>query len=347
MIDKKFLYVESQQIPLTQVPDGDLKANMIDPTTGNIYKGIVLQGCFADLSNTSPNNNKRYYDIPTYLEMAKILKKQIFSPKGVYGELEHPSGYAVNSNNVSHKLLDIWYDEKEKKVYGVLIILDTPKGRIAQEIIRSGGQLAVSARAAGEENPNADGTFDCKIKLLTTYDLVYHPGFSAAVLEFKQLNESQQFIQRISNEKKGFSGIIRSAELKNISNKFMEYISLNENQNCFYEWYLNDLQKLNEDKKPSKQNPPKPSKEEKIADKTDEAVLEYNEASDEDKIENKLKSAASKNLKEKENFFQEVKSSQQALKKKNSRQGNAYYQGSSGFVTETYFNGIDNNGFTY
>ncbi len=159
MIDRKFLLVSSDQIPLTEVPFGDLKANMLDPTTGELYKGIVLQGCFADLSNTNPNNNKRYYDIPTYLAMVQILRKEIFSAKGVYGELEHPSGYAVNSNNVSHKILDIWYNESEKKVYGVLILLDTDKGRIAQQIIKSGGQLAVSARAAGEEKANGDGTF--------------------------------------------------------------------------------------------------------------------------------------------------------------------------------------------
>ena len=78
MIASKFLYIESSQIPLTQVSEEDLKLNMLDPTTGQLYKGIVLKGCFADLSNTSPNNNGRYYDIPTYLEMIQILKKQIF-----------------------------------------------------------------------------------------------------------------------------------------------------------------------------------------------------------------------------------------------------------------------------
>jgi len=338
MIDSKFLYIESSQIPLIQVEDGDLKANMMDPTTGSLYKGIVLQGCFADLSNITPNNNKRYYDVPTYLEMLQILKKQIFSSKGVYGELEHPSGYAINSNNVSHKILDVWYDEKQKKVFGVLILLDTEKGRIAQEIVKSGGQLAVSARAAGEEKQNSDGTFNCKVKLLTTFDLVYHPGFAEALLEFKQLNESQKFLQEISKNKTGFSGIIYEKDFLSLDDKYTEYTQLNETQFCFYEWFLNDLNESTKKKTVSK--------EEKATDKKDEKILETNESPDEKKIENKLKKASDKDLKQKDKFFEEVLVSQQLLKK-HAKQGNTFYQGSAGFKTQSFFNGIDNNGFTY
>jgi hypothetical protein len=339
MINSKFFYIESSQIPLTAVVDGDLKANMLDPTTGELYKGIVLQGCFADLSGDKPNNNNRYYDIPTYLEMCKILKKQIFSPKGVYGELEHPKGYAVNSNNVSHKILDIWYNEEEKKVYGVVLLLDTINGKNAQQIIRSGGQLAVSARAGGEEVQRPDGSFDCKIKLLVTFDLVYHPGFSDAVLAFKQLNESQQFLQDISKTKTGFSGIIFEKDYDSIDSKYNEYIALNESDKCFQEWLLNDLNEASK----------KVSKEEKATDKVDEKKIENNESPDEEKIQNKLKKASDSELKEsKQKFFEEVSISQKKLRKK---QGNSYYQGSAGFITEgqdkNYFRGLDNNGFTY
>ena len=85
----KFLYLESAQIPLTEIPFEQLKQTIIDPTTGTPYKGIVLEGIFAVLKQ-DPNNNKRLYSIPEYLFLLQILKKQIFSSKGVYGELEHP-----------------------------------------------------------------------------------------------------------------------------------------------------------------------------------------------------------------------------------------------------------------
>jgi len=342
---KKFLYVESNQIPLTEIPYSEIKENMIDPTTGHLYKGIVMEGCCADLSANAPNNNKRFYDIPTYLQLVQVLRKQIFSPKGVYGELEHPeSSYAINTKNVSHKLIDIWYVESEQKVYIRVILLNTPNGKIAQEIVRSGGQLAISARAAGEEKEQPDGTKICKVKLMTTYDLVYHPGFSAAVLNFKELNESQKFIQNISVQKKGFSGIIYEEDLKNISDKFNHYISLNEKQNCFYEWLLTDLYESQQQQDDSKQEK-----------KEDIEILDKGESNDEQELEDKLKATAKKDLGESEeqaeelkqkqlkesqnNFFQQVQNSQNKLKTKN--QGKSYYQGAAGFIKDDYSIGIE------
>lgn len=325
-ISKKFMLIESHQIPLTEIPYGDIKENMIDPTTGKIARGIVMEGCFADLSNANPNNNKRYYDIPTYLQLVQVLRKQIFSPKGVYGELEHPeSSYAINSKNISHKLLDIWYNEIEMKVYGRILLLNHGNGLIAQEIVKSGGRLAISARAAGEEILQPDGTKACKVKLMTTYDLVYHPGFSAAILEFKELNESQKFIQDIAATKQGFSGIIFDEDLKKINKKYEFYIELNERHNCFQEWFLNDLsESQKEDEK----------KDQKEDNKQDIEILDKNEANDEEQLQNKLKDAAEKDLAQKQKFFNQMQQSQEQLQKKN--EGNSYYQGSAGFIKDNY-----------
>jgi hypothetical protein len=326
-IYQKFLLIESNQIPLTEIPYGDLKTNIINPITKKPYLGIVLEGCFADLSNSTANNNGRFYDVPLYLEFVKLLRKQIFTPKGVYGELEHPESYAVNFKNVSHKLIDIWYDEETKKVMGRLILLDTPNGKIAQEIIKSGGQLAISARAAGGEKQMPDGSKMATVKLLVTFDLVYHPGFTSAVLEFKELNESQKFMQEVSLNKTGFSTVVYEGDIKNISKKFKEYISLNESSKCFYEWLLTDLNES--------------SKEEKEAMRKDIKILDKNKPTDEEKFQNKLKNAAKKDLLEsqKQQFFEQINQSQQQLKKKN--QGKSYYQGAAGFMTsDVYGTGI-------
>lgn len=317
-----FVYIESSQIPLTEVPYGTIKQNIIDPTTGKPYKGIILEGIFADLSPVL-NNNKRIYDIPAYLTLLQILKKQIHSKKGVYGELEHPEGYAVNYNNVSHKLLDVWYDEAEQKVYGRVLILNTEKGKIAQEIIRSGGCLAVSARAAGAEVKQADGSMKATTKLLTTFDLVYHPGFSSAVLNFKELNESEKQLQQIAQSKTGFSGIIYIDNLKKIGNKFEEFINLNESINsvnsCFLEYYFN----LNEAEKNQ-------SQEEK-----DEQKLQDGETAEQDKLENKLEKTSEQELKESQNnFFKQMKVAQRKLRKSQlvTNESKSYYDNSAGFI---------------
>ena len=320
---RKFMLIESLQIPLNEISFDTVKNFIIDPITNKPYQGMILEGCFVDLSNDGPNNNKRFYDIPSYLELIKILRKQIFSPKGVYGQYEHPEGYAVDGKKVSHKIIDIWWDESQKKVFGRVLLLNEGDGLLAQAVIRSGGQLGISARAAGEEKKRADGSFDCKVKLLVTFDLVQHPGFSSAVLNFKELNESQKFIQSVSENKKGFSGIIYDEDISSIQTQFKQYLSLNENkQYCFYEWYFKNLSESE-----------KVSKEEKLKDKAEEDKLEDNTPSDEDKIQNNLKKEAEKELKE--SYFKQVKQSEIDIVMKNNKLSKSFYQGAAGFVNDS------------
>lgn len=355
MPSENFIYVESPQIPLSPVPYGDLKANITDPTTGNPYKGIVLEGIFAQLNDT-PNNNNRVYDIPKYLELLEKLKEQIHGSKGVYGELEHPEKYSVDFNNVSHKILDVWWDATTKQVRGVILLLDTQKGKIAQEIIKSGGQLAISARAAGSEEQRPDGTMSAIVKMITTYDLVYHPGFSEAVLEFKTLNESQRFLQEKSLEKRGFGFKIYQSQLSKLSESYNMFTSLNESaeslnkkrEYCFYEWFAikNGLNNINESyNTKTKLNDPFKNiyniyldeitgvnrlNEETEQQKSDEKTMQENQASDEDEKEAELSNAVDNQLKEKsENFFQQM---DEDLRK--SKLGNAVYDGSAGFLIE-------------
>lgn len=236
--DTQFMYVESPQQPLAKMEWGIIKKNIINPITNKPYKGIILEGCFADLSDKA-NNNNRIYDIPSYLNILAEFRKKVLSKKGVYGEYEHPNSYAVNGKEISHKILDVWYDENTQKVMGYILLLNTVNGKKAREIVESGGCLAVSARAAGDEVDTPSGTKAAKIKLLTTYDLVTHPGFSDAILQFKELNESEKFIQSIAKEKNGYYYIIRNNDIKNMNREYKTFSRLNENMDteCFLEWY--------------------------------------------------------------------------------------------------------------
>ena len=228
--NKKIIYIESPLAPLQEVPFDEVKTKLVNPITGEKYKGVILEGIFADL-NDKANNNNRIYDIPEYLEHLEKLKQQIHSEKGVFGECEHPSRYSVDFNQVSHKLLDVWYDPQTKLVYGRLMLLNNEKGRNLRQIIESGGCLAISARAAGQSEEMPDGTIKATVQLLVTYDIVYHPGFGNAILKFKELNESycygaynaalMEAYQGSPYE--GFSLILYPDSLQNIFESYEEY----------------------------------------------------------------------------------------------------------------------------
>lgn len=189
---------------LKPVTDPLLYENIKNPFTGEAYNGILLSGEFASMDIL--NNNSRYYNEENYLPFVEKLREEIFSERGLYGELEHPQSYSTSAKNLSHKIVDIWYEPTSKKVFGTILTLDTEDGRKIRAVYESGGSLAISARAGGIEHDNKDGTFTSEIKMLITYDVVYHPGFSTAVLDtvidpnklnfkdgYAQMNEGYNF----------------------------------------------------------------------------------------------------------------------------------------------------------
>jgi uncharacterized membrane protein YheB (UPF0754 family) len=72
------------------------------------------------------------------------------------------------------------------------------------------------------------------------------------------------------------------------------------------------------------------SKQQKDKNKKQQKVLEDKEVPNQDKLENDLESATNSELKEKDDFFNQINKSQTRLKLK---QGNSFFDGSAGFVT--------------
>ncbi len=200
--NERFLVQHTSPSPLRPVSRDTVLQHIKNPLTGLPYDGIFLFGEFATISEL--NNNNRYYSKENYIEFVELLRKDVHSPKGVYGEFEHPKGYAVNGNNVTHKILDLWYDETDDKVYGYIMLLNNSKAEPAREIIKSGGQLGISARGGGKEVANNDGTYNAVLSLLVTYDIVYHPGFTSSLVgyepEFMNLNESGVLVPKKLNQ---------------------------------------------------------------------------------------------------------------------------------------------------
>lgn len=154
---------------------------------------MTLEGVFGVCNKR--NGNNRIYTIDNYTEMVNNLKEKI-AESGCPGELEHPDTLNTNLGNISHKIDDINIDENGV-VTGKITLLNTPKGKVAQEIVKSGLPLYISSRASGDIDANGVVTMND----LETYDLVGSPGFAEAKLHIaegkigKQITESLYIVK--------------------------------------------------------------------------------------------------------------------------------------------------------
>lgn len=154
----------------------------IDSTPNN--KKYIFSGVFTACSvpgHVIINRNNRSYPEKTVLAHLGYLREMIRQSGSILGELDHPEGrFDVQLKEASHKITDLWYDQANHNVMGKLEILDTPNGKIAQQLVEAGYPLFVSSRAAGDVN---EKTHEVEIAQIFTYDIVCTPGFAEAKLE--------------------------------------------------------------------------------------------------------------------------------------------------------------------
>ena len=101
----------------------------------------------------TPNGNGRVYP-------KKVLEKEIKNYMKIVkdnratGELDHPEDAVVNLKNVSHLMVDIWWQGND--VMGKLKVLDTPSGRILKDLNAAGVKLGISSRGLGSVKENVN-----------------------------------------------------------------------------------------------------------------------------------------------------------------------------------------------
>jgi hypothetical protein len=93
------------------------------------------------------NGNGRVYPMEILKKQVEIYIKGPIASNTAMGELDHPEAAIVNLNNVSHNIKRIWWEGND--LMGELELLNTPSGKIAQEIVSAGIPLGISSRGMG------------------------------------------------------------------------------------------------------------------------------------------------------------------------------------------------------
>jgi len=111
-------------------------------------KDVWLSGIFMQAE--CKNRNGRNYPLSEIAEAVAAANKRIAETRGIFGELDHPQTLSINLDRISHVITEITMEGAN--AIGRAKLLDTPMGKIAKELVKSGVALGVSSRGAGAVN---------------------------------------------------------------------------------------------------------------------------------------------------------------------------------------------------
>jgi len=164
--------------------------------------GMILSG-IMQMTETK-NGNGREYQHETMVREVGNYQKLVKESRAL-GELDHPDDSVINLRNASHMVTAIWMEEKN--VMGKIKVLDTPSGKILQELVNGGVTVGVSSRGMGSVREEVGRTIVEDDFQLICFDMVSEPSTPGAFMmkEAKDLSESNIItkadrINRLLNE---------------------------------------------------------------------------------------------------------------------------------------------------
>jgi hypothetical protein len=168
----------SKQLLVDYIPFHVAKLSLVE-SKGNTDGRMRIEGKLqqADVKN----GNGRVYPLDILKTQVDAYIKGPVVSKTSTGELDHPDASIINLSNVSHLITKIWWEGND--VMGELLLLNTPSGKIAQEIITAGIPLGISSRGMGSvkqigESVEVQDDFE-----LLCWDLVSVPSTPGAYMQ--------------------------------------------------------------------------------------------------------------------------------------------------------------------
>ena len=111
----------------------------------NGKRAYHIEGVF--LQANVKNRNGRVYPLEVLKREVEKYNENYVEQKRAFGELGHPDGPTINLERTSHMITDLQQDGAN--FMGKAKIMETPYGKIVQNLIDEGARLGVSSRGMG------------------------------------------------------------------------------------------------------------------------------------------------------------------------------------------------------
>lgn len=139
--------------------------------------GLMLSG-LMQMAETK-NGNGRVYP-QAILEREVKNYAQLVKERRALGELDHPDDSVINLKNASHMVTDIWMEGKDVK--GKIRVLDTPSGKVLQELVKANVNVGISSRGMGSVSESRGQTIVEDDFQLICFDMVSEPSTPGAFM---------------------------------------------------------------------------------------------------------------------------------------------------------------------
>jgi hypothetical protein len=149
--------------------------------------GMILSGKLQEAE--CENGNKRIYPM-AILEREMKNYSKLVKERRALGELDHPDDSVINLKNASHMVTDVWWDGPN--VMGKVQVLNTPSGKILQELVNDGVKLGISSRGLGSVSESQGRTIVEDDFQLICFDFVSEPSTPNAFM-IKEAKENKVF----------------------------------------------------------------------------------------------------------------------------------------------------------
>jgi len=147
--------------------------------------GMILSGIMQKADEI--NGNGRIYPHKVLMKEVENYGKLV-NDRRALGELDHPEDSVINLKNASHLVTKIWWQDKD--VMGKVKVLDTPSGKVLQELVKSGVSLGISSRGMGSVREDQSQTIVEDDFQLICFDFVSEPSTPGAFM-MKEAREYQ------------------------------------------------------------------------------------------------------------------------------------------------------------
>ena len=139
--------------------------------------GMILSGIMQKADHV--NGNGRVYPHKVLMKEIENYKK-IVKERRSLGELDHPEDSVINLRNASHMVTAIWMEGKDVK--GKIKVLDTPSGKVLQELVGANVNVGISSRGMGSVSEANGQTMVEDDFQLICFDMVSEPSTPGAFM---------------------------------------------------------------------------------------------------------------------------------------------------------------------